>query len=148
MKKHRHLYTLQKGFTFLEVIVVVAILVLLATIVIVNYSGRMKQAKIDACKMQISEISKALELYRIDNGFYPTTDQGLKALVEKPDTEPIPKKWKKPYMDEIPKDPWGNEYVYIYPGSHKKNFDLFSYGPDGVESEDDITNWKKEKEEE
>lgn len=136
-----------RGFTFLEVIVVVAILILLATIVIVNYSGRVKQANYDAAKLQINEISKALEIYKIDNGFYPTTEQGLKALVEKPEVEPIPKKWRESYMDSVPKDPWGNEYVYIYPGSHEKNFDLFSYGEDGVESEDDVVNWNKEEDE-
>ncbi|MFP4496874.1 MAG: type II secretion system major pseudopilin GspG [Vulcanimicrobiota bacterium] len=135
----------QKGFTFLEIIVVVAILLLLATIVVVNYGGRMEQAKIDKATIQISELSKALELYRIDNGFYPSTDQGLDALKEEPDSDPEPKKWKE-YLDTVPRDPWDNEYIYIQPGTHK-NFDLFSYGPDGVESEDDITNWNKEDEE-
>lgn len=150
-KKNHKNYKRLKGFTFLEVIVVVAILILLATLIIPRFAGRVDQAKKDKALLQVNEMSKALELYRLDNGFYPTTDQGLKALTEKPDSDPIPKKWKR-YMDSVPTDPWENEYQYIQPGVHK-DFDLFSYGPDGIESDDDIKNWvkgdkeRKEKEE-
>jgi general secretion pathway protein G len=139
-------YKRQGGFSFLEIIVVVAILSLLATLVVVNVAGNKAQADIDAARLQIAEYSKALELYKIDNGFYPTTDQGLEALIHEPESEPRPRKWK-PYLntDVIAKDPWGNDYIYIQPGI-ERNFDLFSYGPDGVEGEDDITNWNTDKE--
>lgn len=134
------------GFTFLEVIVVVGILVLIATLVATRYIHRGEEAKKDAARIQIKEISNSLEIYRMDNGFYPSQEQGLKALVEQPDDDPEPKKWKK-LMDEVPKDPWGNEFIYIYPGEHK-DFDLFSKGPDAAEgTDDDIVNWKKEDEE-
>jgi general secretion pathway protein G len=134
-----------RGFTFLEVIVVVAILVLLATIIVVRYTGSLEKAKSDRTILQVKEIEKALEIYKIDNGNYPTNEQGLKALVEKPEDEPVPKKWKK-LFDETPKDPWNNEIIYVCPGEHK-DFDLFSKGPNGTEGdEDDIVNWKKEEE--
>jgi general secretion pathway protein G len=136
----------QGGFTFLEVIVVVAIIVLLATLIIPRLSGRMDQAKKDKTLVQIKALEQALELYRLDNGFYPTTEQGLKALVEKPDSEPEPKKWKK-YIDVLPKDSWGHDFVYLQPGSYR-DFDLLSWGLDGAEGgDDDITNWTKEEEE-
>lgn len=131
----------QKGFTFLEVIVVVAILILLATIVVVNYGQALEQKKFEAAKLQIKEVGQALELYKIDNGFYPTTEQGLQALMTMPESEPIPKKWKK-YLETIPKDPWGNDYIYLQPGSHK-DFDIYCYGPDAVEGgNDDFGNWE------
>jgi general secretion pathway protein G len=108
----------QSGFSFLEIIVVVAILSLLATLVVVNVAGNKAQADIDAARLQITEYSKALELYKIDNGFYPTTEQGLDALIEEPQTEPRPRRWK-PYLntDIIKRDPWGNHFVYIQPGN-------------------------------
>jgi len=135
------------GFTFIEIIVVVAILVLLASIIIVRYVGQVEQAKKDQAMVQLKEVEKALEIYKLNNGTYPTQEQGLKALVEKPEDDPIPRRWKK-LLDSIPRDPWDNEFVYIIPGEHK-DFDLFSRGPDKTEdSEDDIVNWKKETEEE
>jgi general secretion pathway protein G len=136
-----------RGFTFLEILVVVAILLLIATIAVISYGGHLKDAKIKKATLDISEISKALYIYQMDNGFYPTTEQGLKALVEKPDSEPEPKHWKEYIQDVIPKDPWGNDYVYVQPGTHK-DFDIYSWGPDGVEgNEDDITSWVKKEEE-
>ena len=136
-----------KGFTFLEVIVVVAILILLATIIIVRYKGQVDQAKIDKTTIQLKQIEQALETYYLNNGNYPTQEQGLLALVEKPEDDPIPKKWKK-LFDEIPKDSWGEEFIYIIPGEHKE-YDLFSKGPNKTEDdEDDIVNWKKENEDE
>ncbi|MCD4785458.1 MAG: type II secretion system major pseudopilin GspG [Candidatus Eremiobacteraeota bacterium] len=149
MKRHRRKFNGRnaRGFTFLEVIVVVAILLLLATIIGIRYVGRAKEAKVDTTKIQLKEVEKALEIYRLDNGNYPTQEQGLIALFEKPEDEPVPKKWKQ-YMDDIPNDAWGNEFIYIIPGEHK-DFDLYSKGPDGSEeTEDDIVNWKKETEEE
>ena len=84
-------------------------------------------------------------MYELDNGTYPTTDQGLVALVRKPTTPPAPQNWKRPYLRKTPKDPWGNDYVYACPGLHNKDdYDLFSYGPDGIESQDDIVNWETE----
>jgi general secretion pathway protein G len=137
-------YQRQLGFTFLEIIVVVAILGMLATVLIVNYSSRTKDTQIQAAQLGIKNLSSALELYKLDNGFYPTTEQGLKALLEKPTSAPEPKKWKQ-YIESMPRDPWNNDYVYIQPGN-KKDFDLYSKGPDGIESEeDDITNWVKDK---
>jgi general secretion pathway protein G len=130
----------QTGFTFLEIMVVVAILAILAGLIIPRFTGRMEEAKKTKAAVQIRELTKALEIYRLDNGNYPTTEQGLKALVEKPTLDPLPKKWKQ-YIDKIPKDPWGNDYIYISPGNHGA-YDLKSNGPDGDEGgEDDIESW-------
>ncbi|MCQ2736730.1 MAG: type II secretion system major pseudopilin GspG [bacterium] len=145
-----------RGFTFLEIMVVVAILAILAGLIIPNFVGRAEDAKKTQASVQIREIMKALELYRLDNGSYPSTEQGLKALVEKPSGEPEPVKWKR-YMDKVPLDPWKHEFVYICPGiDHRENpdddeeedennvyvrFDLSSLGPDGTESDDDINSW-------
>ncbi|MFH1452440.1 MAG: type II secretion system major pseudopilin GspG [Armatimonadota bacterium] len=151
----------QRGFTFLEVMVVVAILAILATLIIPRLTGRVDEAKITKAVLQMRSIMQALELYKLDNGFYPTTEQGLQALVIKPTTEPIPEKWKK-YMDKIPRDPWKHEYIYICPGTHitqieresdqdynieenvytTNRYDLICLGPNGEEGdEDDIVSW-------
>jgi len=133
MKKNR-------GFTLLELLVVLVILSLLAALVIPKLTGRVDEAKIDTAKVQLKEIKRALEMYKLDNGNYPSTAQGLKALVKKPDTPPEPKKWRQ-YLEHIPKDPWGNEYVYISPAKNHP-FELRSAGPDGdLGSEDDISVW-------
>jgi len=129
-----------KGFTLLELLVVIVILSLLAALVIPKLTGRVDEAKIDTAKIQLKELKRALEMYRLDNGTYPTTEQGLKALVEKPQTPPVPKKWHQ-YLDSLPKDPWGNDYVYIYP-AEKHPYELKSKGPDGeLGTEDDISVW-------
>ena len=137
--------------------VVVAVLAILASLIIPNFVGRAEDAKKTQAVIQIREMMKALELYRLDNGFYPSTEQGLKALVEKPTGDPEPTKWKR-YMDKVPLDPWKHEFVYICPGAdHTQNsdslsedeeadenylrFDLSSLGPDGSESNDDINSW-------
>ena len=141
---------LRRGFTFLELMVVVAVLAILASLIIPNFVGRAEDAKKTQAVIQIREIMKALELYRLDNGSYPSTEQGLKALVEKPTGER--------YMDKVPVDPWKHEFVYVCPGEdHTQNsdslseeeeedtnylrFDLSSLGPDGIESDDDIKSW-------
>ncbi len=134
------------GFTLLELMVVVLILGLLAALVVPKIVGRGEEAKITAAKVQMKEIESALELYKLDNGFYPTTEQGLEALVKKPDTDPIPQNYRKGgYMKKIPLDPWGNPYIYRCPGDHGE-YDLFSMGADGKEggegSGKDITNWE------
>jgi len=120
------------GFTLLEVLIVVAILGLLATIVAVNLAGRVEEARITQARLQINQFKKAIELFKLDTGRYPTTEEGLSALVKKPADV---KKWKKGgYLDgtdKIPLDPWKNPYVYIYGGSEDERFTIVSYGPDG-----------------
>lgn len=134
----------RRGFTFLEIMVVVAILAILATLVIPNLMGGVDTAKIDATKVQIKSLQSALELYRLDNARYPTTEQGLKALTEKPTSEPMPTKWRK-YIDEIPKDQWNNEYIYVAPGT-KGPYDIISAGQDGkAGTEDDIKSYELNK---
>lgn len=105
---------MKKGFTLIEILVVLVILSLIAAVVIPRFTGRVDEAKVDTTKLQLKEIKRALEMFKLDNGFYPNTEQGLKALVEKPTLQPEPKKWKK-YLDSLPKDGWGNEFVYISP---------------------------------
>jgi len=134
----------RKGFTFIEIMVVVIILGILAAIVLPKFTGRTEQARIKAAESQIQVFSTALDAYELDNGRYPTTEQGLEALVKKPTIPPIPTNWQGPYLQKkIPKDPWGHPYIYKCPGTHNpKSYDLYSYGPDGKEGGgDDITNW-------
>jgi general secretion pathway protein G len=136
----------RKGFTLLELLLVVGILVMLAAFALPSFLGTQEQAQKDAAIFQIDTFDKALKLYRTHNSMFPTTDQGLTALREKPRDEPIPKRWVE-YLDEdLPLDPWGNDYQYAYPGEHnKKRPDIWSTGPDGEEgTDDDIGNWKSE----
>ncbi len=134
-----------EGFTIIEILLVIGIIVMLAAMVAPKLSGRGKQAKKDAARVDIeSNISTALDMYELDNGDYPTTEQGLRALLEKPNSAPEPMQWNGPYLKKkkLPTDPWKKNYVYVAPGGHNTNeYDLYSYGPDGVESEDDIVNW-------
>ena len=131
-----------KGFTLIELLVVIIILGLLAAIIVPRVTGRVDEAKIETTKVQMKAIKDALEQYRLDNGRYPTTEQGLKALVEKPTIPPIPPRWKK-YLDSVPKDAWGNDFIYISPGVNNP-YELRSPGPDGEEgTEDDIDIWKE-----
>jgi general secretion pathway protein G len=128
-----------KGFTLVEILLVVTIIVILTALVVPNLAGRGKEAKIAAAKADVSgNISIALDLFEVDNGRYPASQEGLKALIENPaDLED----WKGPYIqgETVPKDPWGNEYVYICPGlKNKLAYDLYSLGPDGKEGSDDI----------
>ncbi len=134
------------GFTLMELLLVLLIIGILAAMVVPRLVGRSKQAKIEVARADIeANISIALGLYELDNGTYPTTDQGLKALITKPDIEPIPANWRGPYVKSprIPKDPWGNVYKYVFPGLNSPiGYDLSSFGPDKIEgSEDDIANW-------
>jgi len=137
-----------KGFSLLEIIVVVFILSLLAAIVAPKIMGRTDDARIAEAKVQIRNFETALKLYKMDNGFYPETGQGLEALVVKPTTGKIPKNYREGgYLEhkKIPLDPWGNSYVYVSPGIHGE-YDLFSYGADAKEGGDgkdsDIKSWE------
>ena len=140
----------ENGFSFLELMVVVVILGILATYIAPRFMGRADDAKIVKAKVDIAALETALKLYKLDNGNYPTTEQGILALVEKPSTEPIPSNWKdKGYLEKarVPKDPWGREYLYISPGVHD-DYDIVSYGSDGAPGGDgnniDINSWELE----
>jgi general secretion pathway protein G len=136
-----------RGFTLLEVIVVVFILSILAALVAPRIIGRTDDARITDARLQIKNLETALKLYKLDSAFYPDTQQGLEALIEKPTSGQIPQKYREGgYLEQkkIPLDPWGNPYVYICPGLHG-DFDIISYGADGkAEGEGknaDIKNW-------
>ncbi len=126
----------RKGFTLLELMIVIVILGILAAIVAPKFLKRGEEAKLTATKVQMKNIEQALKMYKLDNSFYPTTEQGIEALVRKPEGEPEPRNWKGPYLDDIPKDAWGSNFIYISDG---KSYTLISKGPDGEEgTEDDI----------
>jgi len=119
------------GFTLLEVMVVLVILSILAALVVPKIISRPDEARVVAAKQDIASLMQALNLYRLDNHRYPTTEQGLQALVTRPTTAPIPPNWKEGgYLDRLPKDPWGNPYQYLNPGVHGE-IDVFSLGADG-----------------
>lgn len=127
------------AFTLIELLLVLVILAVLAAIVVPKFTGRTEQAKISAAATDISNIDTAMDAFEIDTGRYPTSDEGLAALLTAPGNV---KAWKGPYLKKIPMDPWGNAYVYRYPGqNHTNGYDLSSYGPDGREGTDDIDNW-------
>lgn len=135
----------QKGFTLIEILLVVLIIGILAALTVPNFTGQGEKARRSAARADIdANLSTALDMYEMNNGRFPTTEQGLKALVTEPTSSPVPKKWSGPYLKKkrVPKDPWGADYVYICPGSHNPDsYDLSSLGSDGSESADDITNW-------
>jgi len=136
-----------KAFTLIELMLVVMIIATLAALVIPKFTGRAEQAKVTAARTDITaNMPTALDLYELDNGFFPTTEQGLAALRAAPSTSPVPAKWNGPYLKRKPVDPWGNPYHYDSPGTHNVNgYDLYSYGKDGAEGgKDDITNWEEE----
>lgn len=121
----------QGGFTLIEVMVVIVILGIMAALVVPNLVGRQDQAQVTAARSDIAAIGNALDLYRLDNNAYPSTEQGLEALVEKPSGFPEPRNWRSPYLrKKLPEDPWGNPYQYL---STDQGFELFSYGADGQE---------------
>jgi len=137
-----------RGFTLIELMVVIVILGILAGLIIPRIMGRPEQARRMKARIQIESIETALKLYKLDNGVYPSTEQGLQALVEPPTVGQLSRAWRKGgYLEKkkIPKDPWGNDYVYLSPGLHG-DCDLMSYGPDGQpggEGEDkDVNNWE------
>jgi general secretion pathway protein G len=133
------------GFTLIELMVVVAILGILAALVVPKIMGRPDEARVVAARQDISTLSQALKLYRLDNKRYPTTEQGLQALVAKPTMAPLPDNWKGGgYIEKLPMDPWSKPYQYLNPGLHGE-IDIFSYGADGVAGgqgvDADIGNW-------
>ena len=144
----------EQAFTFIEIMVVVAILAILAALVVPRIMGRTDDAKRTAAKVQIRNIEGALQLYKLDNGIYPSTEQGLKSLVEKPSVGVIPKKWKiGGYLPKLPEDPWSNPYKYLSPvqrGEYKVEYEITSLGTDGEVGGEgvnaDITNWNLDKE--
>ncbi|HEX9021796.1 MAG TPA: type II secretion system major pseudopilin GspG [Nitrospirota bacterium] len=141
----------QRGFTLIEIMVVIIILGLLAGLVLPKFLGQEEKAKREVAKTQIRSIEGALDAYKLDNGFYPTTDQGLDALVKKPEAGRIPEKWREGgYLKpaRIPKDPWGHDYVYNSPGGEGREYEIISYGADGEPGGEgnnaDIQSWKME----
>ena len=118
-----------RGFTLVEIMVVVVILGILASLIVPRVLGRTDEARAVAAKQDVAAVMQALKLYRLDNGRYPTTDQGLQALLAKPQSQPVPTNWKQ-YLDKLPKDPWGNGYYYLNPGV-RGEIDVFSLGADG-----------------
>jgi general secretion pathway protein G len=139
-----------KGFTLIELMVVIVILGVLAGLIVPRIMGRPDEARQLKAKMQIESLETALKLYKLDNGAYPSTDQGLEALVTQSETPPVPRKWREGgYLEKgkVPVDPWGNTFVYLSPGVHG-DYDISSYGADGVSGGDDknsdINNWEIE----
>ena len=150
MKKVRQKKNTQAGFTLIELMVVIVILGLLAGVIIPRFMGETDKAKVATTKMQIASLESALKMYKLDNGSYPSTEQGLQALVESPTAGNLPTNWRKGgYLEKgkVPKDPWKNDYIYICPGSHG-DFDLSSLGADGEPGgegfDKDINNWEIE----
>ena len=137
----------RSGFTLIEILVVIVVIAILATLVAPNIFQHVGAAKDATAKSQIEMLGAALDAYRLDNGRYPSTEQGLNALWEKPTIDP-PANWRQPYLRKpVPMDPWGRAYIYLFPGQvNVQGYDLLSYGADGKaggEGEDaDITSWK------
>jgi len=137
--------TTQRGFTLIEIMVVVVIMGILAALVVPKLMGRADDARITAAKQDISTLMQALKLYKLDNQRYPSTEQGLQALISKPTSGPAANGWKNGgYVEKLPKDPWGGQYQYLSPGV-KGEVDVFSYGadgqPGGAGNDADIGSW-------
>ena len=138
----------EQGFSFIELMVVIFILALLSAIAAPRLIGRTDDAKVTKARVDISGMETGLKLYKVDSGFYPSTEQGLDALTARPETPPVPSKWREGgYLEKsaIPKDPWDHEYIYLSPGSHGP-YDIICYGADGVPGGEgfdaDINSWE------
>jgi general secretion pathway protein G len=136
-----------KGFTLIEIMVVIVILGVLAALIVPKVMSRPDEARVVAAKQDIATLSQALKLYRLDNKAYPSTEQGLAALAGKPVLPPIPDNWKTGgYVERLPADPWGKPYQYLNPGVHDE-IDVFSFGADGVPggtgTDADIGSWSQ-----
>ena len=134
-----------RGFTLIEIMVVVTIIGLLAAVIVPQVVSKVDEARVAKAKQDIQSLETALTMYRLDNSKYPTSEQGLSALVTQP-TDPSIKHWRPGgYLQRVSKDPWGNDYQYVYPGAHGKEYDLFSLGADGAPGGEgldaDIGNW-------
>lgn len=136
-------HLVSRGFTLIEMLLVVVIIGALSSMVFPRLVGRSEQARKTAAKVDITaNIATALKLYELDTGGFPTTEQGLAALLEKPVISPVPDSWNGPYIERKPIDPWGRPYVYKAPGEHRPDYDLYSLGKDGKErTDDDVGNW-------
>ncbi len=136
--------TLSAGFTLIELMVVLLIIGVLAALIVPNVLDRADDARVTAAKTDVTNLMQALKLYRLDNQRYPSAEQGLNALLTKPTTTPVPNNWKT-YLDQLPKDPWGQPYVYLNPGI-KGEVDVMSYGADGQSGGEgknaDIGSWQ------
>jgi general secretion pathway protein G len=137
---------LQRGFTLVEIMVVVVIIGILGALVVPKLLGRTGESRTVAAKVDISTIMQALKMYKLDNKRYPTTEQGLQALVQRPTSGPAATGWKSDgYLEKLPKDPWGNQYQYLSPGIHGE-VDVFSLGadgqPGGTGEDADVGSWE------
>lgn len=135
----------QRGFTLIEIMIVVVIIGLLAAVIVPQLLGQVDEARVTKARQDIQSIETALTMYRLDNSKYPSTDQGLRALIQQP-TDPSIRHWRPGgYVRKASKDPWGNEYQYVYPGTHGGEYDLYSLGADGQPGGDgvnaDVGNW-------
>ncbi|PAJ73519.1 type II secretion system protein GspG [Pseudoalteromonas sp. NBT06-2] len=135
----------QSGFSLLEVMVVLVIIGMIMAIVAPNIMGQQEEAAVDKAHLDIQQLEDAMAMYKLRNKVYPSTEQGLEALVTETDIEPLPRRFPEGgFIDKLPEDPWGNPYQLVSPGDNGK-IDLFSMGPDGeVGTEDDIGNWNEE----
>lgn len=140
--------TRQQGFTLLELMVVIVILGVLASMVVPNLMGNKERADKQKAVSDIVALEGSLDMYKLDNHRYPTTEQGMQALVTKPEVAPIPNSYRSEgYIRRLPQDPWGNDYILVSPGE-KGAIDVFSPGPDGeANTADDVTNWSLDKKE-
>ena len=146
--------SVQHGFSLIEIMVVLVIIGLLVSIVAPNVLNRADDARVQKVHADFSTIATVLKLYRLDNYNYPSSEQGIEALVEKPTIDPIPNNWKKGgYLDDLPRDPWGRPYLYLSPAEFGDgDFDLYTLGADGVmggeDQNADIGNWQKAEQDE
>ena len=150
LKDRFHDHGQNHGFTLIEIMVVIIILGILVAYIAPKFIGRAEEARRTAARVQMESIETTLKLYKLDNGYYPTTEQGLQALVEPPTVGQLPRAWREGgYLEKgkVPKDPWKNDYVYLSPGLHG-DYDLISYGndgePGGEDENADVNNWEQE----